>query len=47
MAQTDFSFLNDGLDIATVDRGVTAGISRPPGGISRANARSIASHRAP
>jgi len=32
MAQTDWSYLNDGLDIATVDRGVTAGIARPPGG---------------
>lgn len=32
MSETDWSYLNDGLDIATVDRGVTAGISRPPGG---------------
>ena len=32
MAQTDWTYLNDGLDIATVDRGVTAGIARPPGG---------------
>jgi hypothetical protein len=32
MAQSDWSYLNDGLDIATVDRGVTAGIARPPGG---------------
>jgi len=32
MAETDWSYLNDGLDIATVDRGVTAGIARPPGG---------------
>ena len=26
MAESDWSYLNDGLDIATVDRGVTAGI---------------------
>lgn len=32
MADIDWSYLNDGLDIATVDRGVTAGIERPPGG---------------
>lgn len=32
MAQNDWSYMNDGLDIATVDRGVTAGIARPPGG---------------
>ena len=32
MASTDWAYLNDGLDIATVDRGVTAGIARPPGG---------------
>jgi hypothetical protein len=32
MAETDWSYLNDGLDIATVHRGVTAGIARPPGG---------------
>lgn len=32
MASTDWSYLNNGLDIATVDRGVTAGIERPPGG---------------
>jgi hypothetical protein len=32
MAETDWTYLNDGLDIATVDRGVTAGISCPPGG---------------
>ncbi len=32
MAQTDWTYLNDGLDISTVDRGVTAGIERPPGG---------------
>jgi hypothetical protein len=32
MAETDWTFLNDGLDAATVDRGVTNGIARPPGG---------------
>ena len=32
MASTDWTYLNDGLDIATVDRGATAGIPRPPGG---------------
>jgi hypothetical protein len=32
MAETDWTYLNGGLDIATVDRGVTAGIPRPPGG---------------
>lgn len=32
MAEIDWTYLNDGLDIATVDRGVTSGISRPPGG---------------
>ena len=32
MAETDWTFLNDGLDIANVDRGVTTGIARPPGG---------------
>lgn len=32
MAQADWTYLNDGLDIATVDRGVTAGVARPPGG---------------
>lgn len=32
MAQTDWSYLNNGLDIAAVDRGVTAGITPPPGG---------------
>ncbi|QRK08574.1 hypothetical protein JQX13_53285 [Archangium violaceum] len=32
MAEADWTYLNNGLDIATVDRGVTAGISRPPGG---------------
>jgi hypothetical protein len=32
MAATDWTFLNDGLDAASVARGVTAGIARPPGG---------------
>lgn len=32
MAATDWTYLSDGLDVATVDRGVTAGIARPPGG---------------
>jgi len=32
MAEADWTYLNGGLDIATVDRGVTAGIARPPGG---------------
>lgn len=32
MAETDWTFLNDGLDAAAVDRGVTNGIARPPGG---------------
>lgn len=32
MSEIDWAFLNDGLDIATVDRGVTAGIARAPGG---------------
>src|SRR5690606_32903359 len=32
MAEADWTYLNNGLDIATVDRGVTAGIARPPGG---------------
>jgi hypothetical protein len=32
MASTEWTFLNGGLDAATVDRGVTAGIPRPPGG---------------
>lgn len=32
MAATDWTYLNDGLDIASVDRGATAGIPRPPGG---------------
>lgn len=32
MGATDWTYLTNGLDIATVDRGVTAGIPRPPGG---------------
>ena len=32
MSETDWSYLNGGLDIAAVDRGVTAGVARPPGG---------------
>lgn len=32
MGQNDWSYLNNGLDIASVDRGVTAGIAAPPGG---------------
>ncbi len=32
MGSADWTFLNDGLDMASVDRGVTAGIARPPGG---------------
>jgi hypothetical protein len=32
MAEGDWTFLNDGLDVAAVARGVTAGIARPPGG---------------
>jgi hypothetical protein len=32
MADTDWTFLNDGLDINAVDRGVTAGVPRAPGG---------------
>jgi len=32
MSESDWSYLNGGLDIAAVDRGVTAGIARPPGG---------------
>jgi hypothetical protein len=32
MGSSDWSFLNGGLDVATVDRGVTAGVARPPGG---------------
>lgn len=33
MAETDWTLLNDGLDIKTIDRGVTNGIARPPGGL--------------
>lgn len=32
MAELDWTVLNDSLDAATVDRGVTAGITPPPGG---------------
>ena len=32
MAETDWTELTDGLDINVVDRGVTNGIARPPGG---------------
>lgn len=32
MAETDWTYLNNGLDLASVDRGVTAGIATPPGG---------------
>lgn len=32
MAETDWTYLNNGLDLAAVDRGVTAGIPTPPGG---------------
>ena len=32
MGSLDWSYLNDGLDIGAVDRGVTAGIAAPPGG---------------
>lgn len=32
MAETDWTELTDGLDINVVDRGVTTGIARPPGG---------------
>lgn len=32
MAEADWTYLNDGLPAATVDRGVTAGVARPPGG---------------
>lgn len=32
MASTDFTVCNDGLDAATVKKGVTTGIARPPGG---------------
>lgn len=32
MAETDWTYLNDGFDAAAVNRGVTTGIARPPGG---------------
>lgn len=32
MTASDWTYLQNGLDIATVDRGVTAGVPRPPGG---------------
>lgn len=32
MAETDWTFMQDILDASTVDRGVTNGIARPPGG---------------
>jgi hypothetical protein len=32
MSKRDWSYLTGGLDIATVDRGVTAGVGAPPGG---------------
>lgn len=32
MSEADFTLLTDGLDVSTVDRGVTTGIARPPGG---------------
>jgi len=32
MSELDWTFLGDGLDAGTVDRGVTAGIARPSGG---------------
>ena len=32
MAELDFADLNDGLDVSEVDRGVTAGVDKPPGG---------------
>ena len=32
MAEADWTYLNNGLDISAVDRGVTAGIPGPPGG---------------
>ena len=32
MGIADWSFLNDGLDVAAVNRGATAGITPPPGG---------------
>ena len=32
MGSEDWAYLNDGLDVATVDRGVTAGVAAAPGG---------------
>jgi hypothetical protein len=32
VAEADWTYLKDGLDLAAVARGVTAGIARPPGG---------------
>ncbi len=32
MAEADWTYLNHGLDVATVARGVTSGVARPPGG---------------
>ncbi len=32
MAEIDWTLLNDGLDAAAVDLGVTTGVARPPGG---------------
>src|SRR5438874_9375414 len=32
MAEADWTYCKDGLDVAAVARGVTAGIARPPGG---------------
>ncbi len=32
MAEIDWTYLNNGLDAATVSRGVTAGVGKPPGG---------------
>ena len=32
MGEMNWTYLNDGLDAAAVDRGVTTGIARPPGG---------------
>ena len=32
MGSADWTYMNDGLDVGTVDRGVTAGFAPPPGG---------------
>ncbi len=32
MASSDWTYLDDGLDVNMVDRGVTAGVGAPPGG---------------